>query len=267
MGHVPIGDRIIVGERLALIAGPCVIEDESMVLKTAGRLRTISSKLGLPFVFKSSYSKENRSSISSYSGPGIDEGLRILNRVKTEENVPVLSDVHCREEVKKAAEVLDVLQVPAFLSRQTPLLLACARTGKPVNVKKGQFIAPQDMALVVEKIESVGGKKILLTERGTFFGYGNLVVDMRSIPIMKRFGYPVVFDVTHSLQLPGGKEAGGSPSFALPLAKAAVACGADALFIETHPDPPNALSDRTTMIPLDKMEEFLGDVLRVRNAL
>jgi 2-dehydro-3-deoxyphosphooctonate aldolase (KDO 8-P synthase) len=267
MSSISVADTLIGGERLSLIAGPCVIEGESMILETAAKLRVITSKLDLPFIFKSSYSKENRSSVSSYSGPGIDEGLRILGKLKDREGIPVLSDVHCREEVKKAAEVLDVLQIPAFLSRQTPLILACAKTGKAVNVKKGQFIAPDDMKLVVEKIESVGGKKILLTERGTFFGYGNLVVDMRSIPTMKTFGYPVVFDVTHSLQLPGGKETRGNPSFALPLAKAAVACGADALFIETHPDPPSALSDKATMIPLDKMEAFLEAVLKVRDAL
>jgi len=253
------------GRPLFLIAGPCVIESEKLVMETAESLIEITNRLGIPLIFKSSYDKANRSASASFRGPGIKEGLRILRKVKEALGVPVLSDVHTPEEAETAAEVLDVLQIPAFLCRQTDLLAGAAETGRPINVKKGQFMAPWDMGNVVEKVESGGNRRILLTERGASFGYNNLVSDMRSIPIMRSLGYPVVFDATHSVQLPGGagNASGGQREFVAPLARAAVAAGCDGLFMEVHPDPDHAPSDGPTMVPLKSLSELLEPVVRI----
>ena len=247
---------------LLVIAGPCVIEDEERTLRTAERLASICKGLELGFVFKSSYLKDNRTSVRSFVGPGLDAGLRILQRVRDEIGVPVLSDVHERSEVAAAAEVLDVLQIPAFLCRQTRLLVAAAATGRCVNVKKGQFLAPEETAHVVRKYEASGTGGLLLTERGTSFGYGNLVVDMRSLAIMRDLGYPVVFDITHSVQRPAaaGHESGGDRRFAPLLARAACAAGVDAVFLEAHPQPAEAQSDKHTQIPLDAVPALLAQV-------
>lgn len=253
------------GFPIALIAGPCVIESESLVMQTADRIKNVAEKLGVPFVFKSSYDKANRTSLYSFRGLGIDKGLRVLKKVKDELGVPLLTDVHSVSQVRKVSEVVDILQIPAFLCRQTDLLLEVGKGGKPVNIKKGQFLAPEDMKFVAEKVSSTGNEQIMLTERGTCFGYHNLVVDMRSIVVMSSLGYPVIFDATHSLQLPGGggKSSGGQPDFIIPLAKAAVAAGANALFVETHPEPHKALSDSESMLPLGKLEELLKAVRNV----
>lgn len=253
------------GNPLALISGPCVIESEKIVLQTCEKIKEMTSKLKIPFVFKSSYSKANRLNAKSYSGPGLSKGLGILKKVKKEFDVPILTDIHNPDEAEPVSEVADVLQIPAFLCRQTDLVLAAAKTGKAVNIKKGQFMAPEDMGSIAQKIESAGNNDILLTERGAFFGYHNLVVDMRSLVIMRNLGYPVVFDATHSLQLPGsgGGVSGGQPQFILPMARAAVACGCDALFIETHPDVKNALCDKDSMLPLEKLEELLTQVIEI----
>ena len=260
-------DNIEIGKenRLALISGPCVIESEKIVLQTCEKIKEITTKLKTPFIFKSSYSKANRLNVKSYSGPGMSKGLGVLEKVKQELEVPILTDIHNPDEAKPVSEVADVLQIPAFLCRQTDLVLAAAKTGKAVNVKKGQFMAPEDMVSIAQKIESAGNHQILLTERGSFFGYHNLVVDMRSLIIMRGLGYPVVFDATHSLQLPGsgGGVSGGQPQFILPLARAAVACGCDALFMETHPDVQNALCDKDSMLPLEKLEELLTQVIDI----
>jgi 2-dehydro-3-deoxyphosphooctonate aldolase (KDO 8-P synthase) len=262
-----VGDVQIGGPRLFILAGPCVVENADMCLKAATRLRDLCASRELPFVFKASYRKANRSSYRSFTGPGIAEALEILARVKREVGVPILTDVHEEAEVAAAAEVADVLQIPAFLSRQTGLLIAAARTGRAVNVKKGQFMAPGDVRHVVEKLASAGGERILLTERGTTFGYHDLVVDMRGLVTMKSFGWPVVFDATHSLQQPGGAETGGDRRFARPLMRAAVATGVDGLFFEAHPDPANALSDAATQMPLAETAAFLDEALRVREAV
>jgi 2-dehydro-3-deoxyphosphooctonate aldolase (KDO 8-P synthase) len=253
------------GSRLALISGPCVIESEKIVLQTCEKIKEITTKLKIPFIFKSSYSKANRLSVESYSGPGMSEGLGILKKVKKEFDVPILTDIHNPDEAEPASEVADIVQIPAFLCRQTDLVLAAANTGRAVEVKKGQFMAPEDMGSIAKKIESAGNHSILLTERGSFFGYHNLVVDMRSLVTMRSLGYPVVFDATHSLQLPGsgGGFSGGQPQFILPLARAAVACGCDALFMETHPDVKNALCDKDSMLPLEKLEELLTQVIDI----
>ncbi len=253
------------GSRLALIAGPCVIESERIVLQTCEKIKEITAKLKIPFIFKSSYSKANRLNVKSYSGPGMSKGLEILEKAKREFDVCILTDIHNPEQAEPVSEVANVLQIPAFLCRQTDLVLAAANTGRTVNVKKGQFMAPEDMGSIAQKIESAGNHNILLTERGTFFGYHNLVVDMRSLLIMRDLGYPVVFDATHSLQLPGsgGGLSGGQPQFILPLARAAVACGCDALFIETHPDVKNALCDKDSMLPLEKLGELLVQVIEI----
>ena len=260
MKEVAVGDVAIGGGRqLALIAGPCVIETEAVVMETVERLVAITDRLNIPFVFKSSYAKANRSSVDYYTGPGLHEGLRILQKVR-DMGVPVLSDVHSLQEVEAAAAVLDMLQLPAHLSMQTELTLALARTGKPVNVKKGQFLAPEDMASVVSKIESAGNDRILLTERGVSFGYHDLVADMRSLAIMRRIGYPVVFDATHVVRLygrPSGDASGCTPEFIEPLARSAVATGCDAVFIETHPRVSEALCDAASMLPLDRLEPLL----------
>ena len=251
IGSITIG----AGHPLALIGGPCAIEGESFMLDVATRLRDIAAKAGVPFIFKSSYDKANRTSIRSYRGPGLLRGLEILQKIKDVVGVPILSDVHAVEEVEPAAEVLDVLQIPAFLCRQTDLVVAAARTGKPVNVKKGQFLAPWDTQNIVEKVRSVGNDQVLLTERGASFGYNNLVADMRSLVIMRSFDVPVVFDATHSVQLPGGAgtASSGQREFVPHLARAAVATGCDALFMEIHPDPDQAPSDGPNMLRLEDL--------------
>lgn len=260
---ISIGTLEIGGEGpLFLIAGPCVIEGENVTISTAEEIKRICSELGIPFIFKSSYDKANRSSIESFRGPGLQKGLEILKKMKEAVNVPILCDVHSEKEVKEVAGVADVIQIPAFLCRQTDLILASAKTGKPINVKKGQFMAPWDMKNVIEKIESVGNKNILLTERGTSFGYNNLIVDMKSLPIMRKFGYPVVFDATHSVQLPGGlgKSSGGLREFIPYLAKAAVACGCDGIFIEVHPSPDKALCDGPNTFSLKELPILLKEL-------
>lgn len=243
-----------------IIAGPCVLENEDITFQTAQRLKDICSSVGMPFVFKSSYDKANRTSIKSFRGPGIEKGLRILSDIKSRLNIPVISDVHSIAEVKPASEVLDALQIPAFLCRQTDLIIAASKTGKPVNIKKGQFLAPWDVKNIIEKFTSTGNHNLSITERGASFGYNNLVVDFRAFPIMRSFGYPVIFDVTHSLQLPGGQgsSSGGQREFAEPLARAAVAVGVDGLFFEVHPEPEKALCDGPNMIKLDEVEKMLG---------
>ena len=264
-------DGLVLGQEhpLFVIAGPCVIENETLCLQVAERLQIITSALGIPFIFKSSYDKANRTSGASFRGLGLDEGLRILRKVNEEIGVPVLSDVHSIEEVQPAAEVLDVLQIPAFLCRQTDLVLAAMRTGKAVNIKKGQFLAPWDMKQVVDKATSTGSHRILLTERGSCFGYNNLVSDFRSLPIMRQWGYPVVFDATHSVQLPGGagNASSGQREFVAPLARAAVAVGCDGLFMEVHPDPDRAPSDGSNMVPLDQVEDLLRQLVRIRETV
>ncbi|HRD23295.1 MAG TPA: 3-deoxy-8-phosphooctulonate synthase [Candidatus Hydrothermia bacterium] len=251
---------------LVLIAGPCVIEGENLVMHTAEEIKKIADKLNIPFIFKSSYAKDNRSSVDYYYGPGVEEGTKILERVKKTFNVPVLSDVHYPDEVKIAAEVLDIIQLPAFLSMQTRLTLEVARTGKVINIKKSQYLAPQDVKNIIRKIESTGNTKILLTERGTFFGYHNLIVDMRSLKIMRDFGYPVIFDVTHTVRIygiPSSNPVGGNPEFIFPLARAGVAAGIDAVFIETHPNPSTALSDASSMLPLNQLEALLIQLIEI----
>ncbi len=250
---------------LVLIAGPCVIETGEQTFQTARRLKEITSELRMPFIFKSSYDKANRTSIKSYRGPGPKKGLEILEKIKKELNISLLIDVHEREQVPAVSKIADILQIPAFLCRQTDFVLAVAKAGKPVNVKKGQFLAPWDVKNVVEKIESVGNRNILLTERGTTFGYNNLVVDMKSLPIMRSLGYPVVFDATHSVQLPGGMEiaTGGNRDYIPYLARAAVACGVDALFLEAHPDPDKALSDGPNMMRLEEVAKLLKEVKEI----
>ena len=264
IGDVTIGG----GAPLALIGGPCAIENEKHALMVAERLQRVTAAAGVPFIYKSSYDKANRSSIHSYRGPGLIEGLRILRRVKEKTGLAVLSDVHDVSEVAPAAEVLDVLQVPAFLCRQTDLIVACARSGRPVNVKKGQFVAPRDMANVVEKMRASGSEDLLLTERGTSFGYNNLVVDFRGLPIMRALGYPVIFDATHSVQLPGGQgdRSGGERQYVQALARAAVAVGVDGLFMEIHEDPDRTmedgrpLSDGPNMLRLDDLPRLLDEI-------
>ena len=248
---------------LALIAGPCVIESEKIAMEIAKKLKRITTDLHVPFIFKASYDKANRTSIKSFRGPGLNDGLKILQKIKTELDLPVLSDVHKEEEIDPAAEVLDILQIPAFLCRQTDLLVKAAQTGKPVNVKKGQFLAPWDMKNVVVKLEESGNSNILLTERGATFGYNNLVVDMRSLVLMREHGYPVIFDATHSLQQPGGQgtTSGGQSEMVPDLARGAVAVGCDALFMEIHTDPSKALSDGPNMLKIDLLPELLEQLV------
>jgi len=255
IGSMSCGD----GQPLLVIAGPCVIEDQALVLDVARFLKELTSELGLSYVFKSSYDKGNRTSYDSYRGPGLKKGLAILQTVREKVDVPVLSDVHSVEEARIAAEVLDIIQIPALLSRQTDLIRAAARTGKVINVKKGQFLAPLDIEHVVAKITSEGNEKILITERGSSFGYNNLVVDMRALPLMRAFGYPVIFDATHSIQLPGaGKgRSGGQRELAEPLARAAVAAGVDGVFMEVHPDPDRALCDGPNSLSTERCAVLL----------
>ncbi len=256
------------GESLPIIAGPCVIENRDLVFRTAEKLKTICEKLKLPFIFKSSYDKANRTSVDSFRGHGIEKGLSILSEVKKEFDIFVLSDVHEISEIPLVKDVLDIIQIPAFLSRQTNLIIEAAKTGKVVNIKKGQFLAPDDVANIVKKGYAAGNKNILITERGTTFGYHNLVVDMRSFDIIHKSGIPVVFDSTHSVQLPGGAgtKSSGQREFIPSLLKAAVAAGCDGVFMETHPDPDSALSDGPNMVPLDKVEDLLRQVLRIKEA-
>jgi 2-dehydro-3-deoxyphosphooctonate aldolase (KDO 8-P synthase) len=257
---VRVGDiHIGRGHPLVLIAGPCVVEDEQTVMETAVRIKETAGQLGMPVIFKASYAKANRLQGDSYSGPGMEEGLRILSLVREQVKLPILTDVHCRQEVEAVARVADVLQIPAFLCRQTELARAAGRTGRAVNLKKGQFLAPEDMEHLAAKVTATGNQQVMLTERGTSFGYHDLVVDMRSLVIMRNLGYPVVFDATHSVQQPGagGDTSGGQPRFILPLVRAAVAAGCDALFLETHPRVREALCDATCMLPLENLEEVL----------
>ena len=263
---VKVGDIHIGGHApLVLIAGPCVVENRKMILATAERIARISERRRIPLIFKSSYKKANRTSARSFSSIGIDDALAILAEVKERLGLPVLTDVHTNEEAGRAASVVDVLQIPAFLCRQTDLLQAAGRTGRVVNIKKGQFAAPSDMKLAAEKITLTGNRKILLTERGTTFGYHNLVVDMRSLSIMRRTGFPVVLDATHSVQLPGGDvtRSGGEPEFIFPIARAGVAAGCDALFVEVHPNPRKALSDAASQLRLDLLDDLVKQVLAI----
>jgi len=252
----------------ALISGPCVIEDSDAAYQIASYLRQLTDKLNIPYIFKASYDKANRTSINAYRGPGLEAGLQVLSRIRSELDVPVLSDIHQISEVGPASQVLDVVQIPAFLCRQTDLLVEAAGTGKPINIKKGQFLSPWDMAHGVEKIRSSGNNQIMLTERGAMFGYNNLVTDFRSIPIMQDTGCPVIFDATHSVQLPGGAGASsaGQRKFAPLLAKAAIAAGANAIFLEVHPDPDKALSDGPNAMRLDTVEALLLQLKKIQQA-
>ena len=256
-------------KRLFLFSGPCVIESEALCLKIARSLKRSCDALGVTYVFKASYDKANRTSGKSRRGPGIQDGLKILASVREKVGVPILTDIHTEEQATKAGEIVDILQVPAFLCRQTDIVVAAAKTGKIVNLKKGQFLSPAEMGQVVSKVSGIGNNKIVLTERGTSFGYNNLVADMRSIPIMKSLGYPVVFDATHSVQLPGGggDRSSGQGEFAPVLAKSALAAGANGLFIETHPEPAKSPSDGPNMIPLGQMNRTLKSMLRVFKAI
>ncbi len=268
--EVRIGDVLLGGSnRIALLAGPCVIESRESTLRMAGMLKELSNKAGLGLVFKSSYDKANRTSLSSYRGPGLEAGLKILEEVRKETGLPVISDVHCRSEVKEAADALDALQIPAFLCRQTDLIQVAAAAGKPLNIKKGQFMAPWDMGNVIEKALDKGNDQLILTERGTTFGYNNLVADMRSLVIMHEYGYPVAFDATHTVQLPGGggMTSGGERRFVEPLARAAVAAGCHALYMEVHEDPDNALCDGPNMLPISKLEGLFQAVRRINDLL
>jgi len=264
--EIPIGNFRIGGNQpLFLIAGPCVIESEEHAMMLATRLAEITSAAKVPFIFKASYDKANRSSEHSYRGPGLTEGLRILKKIKDELKLPILTDIHEASQAAPVAEVADVLQIPAFLSRQTDLLVAAGKSGAVVNLKKGQFLSPWEMANAVEKIAKTGNDRIFLTERGASFGYQNLVVDMRSFPIMRKTGYPVVFDVTHSVQLPGGagKSSGGQPEYIEPLARAGTAVGVDGVFLEVHENPSKALSDGTNALPLAELPALLGKLKQI----
>lgn len=271
MHHCVNIGRVKIGENcpLALIAGPCVLEDYESAREVARFLKALTDRLEIPFVLKSSYDKANRTSLEAFRGPGLADGLKFLEKIKGELNIPVLSDVHRKAEIDAAAEVLDIIQVPAFLCRQTDFILAVARTQKPINIKKGQFLAPWDMAHVVEKVTSTGNSQILLTERGTMFGYNNLVVDFRSFQEMQKTGFPVIFDVTHSLQLPGGagKSSGGQREYAPMLARAAVAAGVHGIFMEVHRDPDRALCDGPNSLKLEDLENLLSRLKTIRKAL
>lgn len=271
MNTVSVGKIKIGGDNpLALFAGPCVLEKESEALAIAERLADITSRLKIPFVFKASYDKGNRSSVDYYRGPGIEKGLKMLDNIRKAIGAPVISDIHCRAEIPAAAEVLDIIQIPAYLCQQTDLVVAAAKTGKPLNIKKGQFLAPWDMGKVAAKAVSAGNENIMLTERGNFFGYNNLVCDMRSIPIMRETGHPVLADITHMVRLPGppSKDAsGGQPQFIAPLSYAAAAAGADGLFLEVHPEPKNALCDAASMLRLDLLEKVLETAKKISEAV
>jgi len=266
-----IGEKIKIGGSLSLflIGGPCVIESEDHAVFLAKKIKEVCKNLGIPFIFKASYDKANRSSLASYRGPGFPEGLEILENIKKTLDVPVLSDVHETAQIERAAQTLDILQIPAFLCRQTDLLLEAARTGKPINIKKGQFLAPHDMKNIADKIMSQGNTDIILTERGTSFGYNNLVFDIRSIPIMKKLGFPVVIDASHSVQKPGGKGAssGGDAEFIPHVSAAGIAAGANGVFLEIHDDPSKALSDGPNSIDINDLSTLLSALLRLKSAI
>ncbi|MGA2667676.1 MAG: 3-deoxy-8-phosphooctulonate synthase [Ignavibacteria bacterium] len=257
--------NLLNNRRLFLISGPCVVEGEKITLQIAEKIKKITSNLDIPFIFKASYKKANRTKGDSFRSIGVQNSLDILKKVREEFHIPVLTDVHSELEASIAADYVDILQIPAFLSRQTELLEAAGETGRIVNIKKGQFLSPEDMLFQIKKVESTGNKKILITERGSSFGYHNLVVDMRSLPILKSFGYPVVFDATHSLQMPSKENgvSGGTPDLIYPIARAAAAAGVNGIFIETHPNPAKALSDANSMLPLNKLEPLLKQLKRV----
>lgn len=257
--------KIGAGNPLILIAGPCVIESEKPALNTAEKLKGICEEINIPLIYKSSYDKANRTSVNSFRGPGLKEGLKILKKVRDKFNIPLLSDIHREEEIEEAAEVLDIIQIPAFLSRQTDLIIKVAETGKAVNVKKGQFLAPWDVKNIITKIESTKNKKILITERGVSFGYNNLVADMRALPIMRSFGYPVIFDATHSLQLPGGagNSSGGQREFVPHITRGAVAAGCDGIFMEVHPDPDKAPCDGPNMLKMKDLPLLLKQIKEI----
>lgn len=270
MKQVKVGNITIGGKNpLVLIAGPCVIESEAICLAMAKKLKDITGELGVPFIFKSSFDKANRMSLDSYRGPGFKKGLEILNKIKQKVQVPILSDVHCRQDIDQAALVLDIIQIPALLCRQTDILVAAALTGKAVNIKKGQFMAPWDMLPIIKKVESTGNKKILITERGVSFGYNNLVSDFRSLKIIRDFGYPVIYDGTHSVQLPGSKgcSSGGQREFVAGLSRAAVAFGCDGLFLEVHLNPDKALCDGPNMINLKQLKSLLMQVKKIEKCI
>ena len=269
MKEVKIGNVIFSEKHLGVIAGPCVIEDRDHSLKMASEIKQISDKIKLPIIFKSSFDKANRTSIKSFRGPGIDEGMKILSDVKAETGLPILTDIHASDQASIVAEVADILQVPAFLSRQTDILVAASKTGKPVNIKKGQFLAPWDVEHIVHKIEETGSNDILLTDRGTQFGYNNLVADMRAIPLMKEYGYPVIFDATHSAQLPGGSggHSSGMRDMIPTLARSAVAAGCCGVFMEVHDNVESAKSDAATQWPLSKLENLLIDLMNIHRVV
>jgi len=270
MRQVTVRDIKIGGKNpFVLIAGPCVIESERICLETAKRIKDITFRLGISYIFKSSFDKANRMSVDSYRGPGIKKGLEILSRIKQKLNLPILSDIHCQREIIESAKVLDIIQIPAFLCRQTDIVVSAAKTGKVVNIKKGQFLAPWDILPIIKKAESTGNKKIIITERGSCFGYNNLVSDFRSLGIMREFGYPVIFDATHSVQLPGAKgvSSGGQREFVPGLSRAAVAFGCDGLFLEVHPHPDMAPCDGPNMIDLKELEMLLKQIKKIEAAL
>ncbi|MHB9028327.1 MAG: 3-deoxy-8-phosphooctulonate synthase [Candidatus Latescibacterota bacterium] len=261
IGGIPVGG----GAPFFLVAGPCVLESEELARRVCGEVCDIAARLGIGYIFKSSYDKANRQSYSSFRGPGLEHGLEMLAHIREEFGVPALTDVHSPEEARRAGEIVDVVQIPAFLCRQTDLAYACGQTGKPVFAKKGQFMAPEDMASIARKVEEGGSDRVVLVERGTTFGYHNLVVDMRSFPLLRETGCPVVFDCTHSVQRPGGQgdQSGGDPRFIETLARAAVAAGVDGVFIETHPDCAHALCDASTMLPIDRLDKLLSRLIAI----
>ena len=269
MRDIKVGNVIFGKDNLGIIAGPCVIENRDHSLEMSYAIKEVSDDVGIPIIFKSSFDKANRTSIKSFRGPGIEEGMRILSDVKTETGLKVLTDIHSPEQAGLVSNVVDIIQIPAFLSRQTDLLIAAAKTGKPINVKKGQFLAPWDVEHIVKKVEESGSQNILLTDRGTQFGYNNLVADMRAIPLMKQFGYPVIFDATHSAQLPGGSggHSSGMREMIPTLARAAVAAGCNGVFMEVHNNVDNAKSDAATQWPLDKLATLLIELKKIHNSL
>ncbi|MFA6384441.1 MAG: 3-deoxy-8-phosphooctulonate synthase [Candidatus Omnitrophota bacterium] len=270
MRQIKVGSvKIGVPGSAVLIAGPCAMESERFTLSMAKRLKTMAEHLGVPFIFKCSYDKANRMSLESFRGPGLKKGLEVLSKVKQKFGIPVLSDVHCKEDMEEAAKVLDIIQIPAFLCRQTDLVVAAAKTGRVVNIKKGQFLAPWDMLPIIKKVEAAGSHRIIITERGASFGYNNLVTDFRSLAVVRAFGYPVIYDATHSIQLPGGKgnSSGGQREFVSALSRAAIAFGCDGLFLEVHSQPDKALCDGPNMIDCKELESLLKQMIRIQKAL
>ena len=269
MRDIKVGNVIFGKDNLGIIAGPCVIENRDHSLEMSYAIKEVSEDVGIPIIFKSSFDKANRTSIKSFRGPGIEEGMRILSDVKTETGLKVLTDIHSPDQAGLVSDVVDIIQIPAFLSRQTDLLIAAAKTGKPINIKKGQFLAPWDVEHIVKKVEESGSQNILLTDRGTQFGYNNLVADMRAIPLMKQFGYPVIFDATHSAQLPGGSggHSSGMRDMIPTLARAAVAAGCNGVFMEVHNNVDQAKSDAATQWPLDKLATLLIELKKIYNSL